>query len=85
MVQNYHKGLEFLQKELESRGTKFLHGDSAGLVDYTLWPFLERFEALPQLGKAEFAIDKTKYALLVSINIFLFLGWRPLSIACGSG
>lgn len=66
MVENYHKGLALLQKELETRGTKFLHGDQPGLVDYTIWPFLERFEALPLLGKQEFAIDKTKYAVLVS-------------------
>nr|ANS56588.1 glutathione S-transferase omega1 [Micromelalopha troglodyta] len=66
MVENYHKGLEYLQKELESRGTPFLNGDSAGLVDFTLWPFLERFEALPLIGKPEFAIDRTKYALLAT-------------------
>ncbi|KOB75341.1 Glutathione S-transferase omega 1, partial [Operophtera brumata] len=65
-VENYHKGLEGLQKEIEARGTKFLHGDQPGLVDYTIWPFLERFEALPLIGKAEFAIDKTKYAALVT-------------------
>ncbi|CAH0729871.1 unnamed protein product, partial [Brenthis ino] len=66
MVENYHKGLELLQKDLESRGTKFLHGDKPGLIDYTIWPFLERFEALPLLGKADFAIDKDKYGLLAS-------------------
>ncbi|GBP19006.1 Pyrimidodiazepine synthase [Eumeta japonica] len=66
MVQNYHKGLELLQTELQDRGTKFLHGDEPGLVDYTIWPFLERFEALPLLGKTDFAIDRTKYALLVT-------------------
>lgn len=66
MVETYHKGLETLQKELENRGKKYLHGDHPGLVDYTLWPFLERFEALPLLGKTEFAIEKTKYEILVS-------------------
>ncbi|XP_034831653.1 pyrimidodiazepine synthase-like [Maniola hyperantus] len=66
MVENYHKGLELLQKELETRGTKYLHGDEPGLIDYTLWPFLERFEALPLLGMAQFAIDKSKYELLVA-------------------
>lgn len=66
MVENYHKGLELLQKEIQARGTKFLHGDEPGLVDYTIWPFLERFEALPLLGKADFAIDKSKYEVLVS-------------------
>nr|AIL29316.1 glutathione S-transferase omega 1 [Cnaphalocrocis medinalis] len=63
-IENYHKGLEGLQKELEVRGTKFLHGDDAGLVDLTIWPFLERFLALPLLGKTEFAIDPSKYSLL---------------------
>ncbi|CAB3238043.1 unnamed protein product [Arctia plantaginis] len=66
MVETYHKSLEILQKEIESRGTKFLNGDSPGLVDYTLWPFLERFEALPLIGKTEFAIDKSKYEALVT-------------------
>ncbi|XP_028041031.1 pyrimidodiazepine synthase-like [Bombyx mandarina] len=66
MVETYHKGLEGLQKELETRSTKYLHGDEPGWVDYTLWPFLERFEALPLIGKAEFAIDKTKYERLVT-------------------
>ncbi|KAG6444795.1 pyrimidodiazepine synthase [Manduca sexta] len=65
-VETYHKGLENLQKELEIRGTTFLHGDEPGWVDYTLWPFLERFEALPLIGKVEFAIDKTKYERLVT-------------------
>lgn len=66
MVENYHKGLNGLQKELETRGTKYLNGNEPGLVDYTIWPFLERFEALPLLGKSEFAIDKTKYEILTT-------------------
>nr|QLI62202.1 glutathione S-transferase 6 [Streltzoviella insularis] len=65
-VEKFHKGLEAFQAELEGRGTKFLHGDEPGWVDYTIWPFLERFEALPLLGKSEFAIDKTKYELLAN-------------------
>lgn len=66
MVENYHKGLESLQKELVARGTKYLHGDTPGLVDFTLFPFFERFEALPLIGKPEFALDKAKYEALVS-------------------
>ncbi|OWR43142.1 pyrimidodiazepine synthase-like [Danaus plexippus] len=66
MVENFHKGLDLLQKEIESRGTKFLNGDEPGLVDYTIWPFLERFEALPILGQQEFAIDKSKYEILIT-------------------
>lgn len=69
MVENYHKGLELLQKEIQARGTKFLHGDDPGLVDYTIWPFLERFEALPLLGKADFAIDKSKYEVLTNYMV----------------
>ncbi|XP_038206384.1 pyrimidodiazepine synthase-like [Zerene cesonia] len=57
-AENYHKGLEFLQKEIETRNTTFLFGDKPGLVDYSLWPFLQRFQVLPQLGRSEFAIDK---------------------------
>lgn len=79
MVENYHKGLADLQTELKTRGTKYLHGDNPGLVDYTLFPFLERFEALPLVGQADFALDKTKYELLVSehnLLIFIKTGYR---------
>ncbi|CAK1545007.1 unnamed protein product [Leptosia nina] len=62
----YHRGLEVLQKEIEARGTKFLAGDKPGLVDYTIWPYLERFLALPLLGKPEFAITEEKYAALLT-------------------
>ncbi|XP_038223600.1 pyrimidodiazepine synthase-like [Zerene cesonia] len=64
-AENYHKGLELLQKEIEARNTTYLFGDQPGLVDYTLWPFLERFLALPLLGKSEFAIEQDKYAVLL--------------------
>ncbi|KAL4711983.1 hypothetical protein ACJJTC_003650 [Scirpophaga incertulas] len=66
MVENFHKGLEGLQKELEVRGTKFLHGSDAGWVDLTIWPFLERFLCLPLIGKTEFAMDSSKYGLLLA-------------------
>ncbi|XP_021195957.2 pyrimidodiazepine synthase [Helicoverpa armigera] len=65
-VETYHKGLEALQLKLKERGTKFLHADTPGLVDFTLFPFLERFEALPLVGKPEFELSKTKYELLVN-------------------
>lgn len=66
MVETYHKGLVALQDTLRARGTKFLHGATPGLVDFTLFPFLERFEALPLVGKSEFELVKSKYELLVS-------------------
>ncbi|KAF9793964.1 hypothetical protein SFRURICE_015616 [Spodoptera frugiperda] len=66
MVETYHKGLVALQDTLRARGTKFLHGATPGLVDFTLFPFLERFEALPLVGKSEFELVKSKYELLVN-------------------
>lgn len=65
-LENYHKGLVYLQSQIQARGTTFLHGDAPGLVDYTIWPFLERFEALPLLGKNEYAIDQAKYEILLN-------------------
>ncbi|XP_049873974.1 pyrimidodiazepine synthase-like [Pectinophora gossypiella] len=65
-LETYQKGLDLLQKELETRGTTYLNGNEPGLIDYTIWPFLERFQALPLLGKTDFAIDKSKYAVLVT-------------------
>ncbi|KAI5637092.1 pyrimidodiazepine synthase [Phthorimaea operculella] len=66
-VETYHSGLERLQKELIDRGTKFLHGDQPGLVDYSVWPFLERFEALPLLGcsNEQFELSRVRYERLL--------------------
>ncbi|CAF4924812.1 unnamed protein product [Pieris macdunnoughi] len=64
-LETFHRGLEVLQKEVEARGTTFLGGDKPGLVDYTVWPFLERFLSLPHLGKPEFAISEDKYGALL--------------------
>ncbi|CAK1545008.1 unnamed protein product [Leptosia nina] len=64
-IEAYHRGLKILQKDLSSRGTTFLVGDKPGLVDYTIWPFLQRFLALPLLGKPELAITEEKYSVLL--------------------
>lgn len=65
-IDKYNVALEYIQNVLVTRGTKFLFGDQAGLVDYSIWPWFERLEALPLLGVDKLVIDKSKYDVLTS-------------------
>ncbi|KOB75343.1 Glutathione S-transferase 6 [Operophtera brumata] len=38
----FHKGLEFIQTALQTRGTTFLDGEEPGYADYMIWPWFER-------------------------------------------
>lgn len=49
-----------LEKEIESRGTTFLGGNTPGMIDYMIWPWLERIPLLAIVGgeKYKFPADK---------------------------
>nr|XP_006820907.1 PREDICTED: glutathione S-transferase omega-1-like [Saccoglossus kowalevskii] len=38
------KGLIFIDTELKKRGTQFYGGSQPGMLDYNMWPFLERLK-----------------------------------------
>eukprot|EP00094_Tigriopus_californicus_P009483 TCALIF_09145-PA protein Name:"Similar to GSTO1 Glutathione S-transferase omega-1 (Sus scrofa)" AED:0.13 eAED:0.13 QI:0/0/0/0.8/1/1/5/0/259 len=46
-------GLQILGNELRSRGTSFFGGFSPGMVDYSIWPWFERFNGFAQLSNMD--------------------------------
>ncbi|PSN30060.1 Pyrimidodiazepine synthase [Blattella germanica] len=54
------KDLETYEKELASRGTVFFGGYTPGMLDYMIWPWFERIEALKVLGGDKLAIPKNR-------------------------
>nr|ACE81246.1 glutathione S-transferase omega [Tigriopus japonicus] len=46
-------GIQILGDELRSRGTDFFGGSMPGMVDYSIWPWFERFNAFAQLSKID--------------------------------
>jgi len=46
----FNAGMEELDGELQRRGTAFFHGDAPGMLDFVIWPWMERFPASRKLG-----------------------------------
>ena len=47
---NFIKGMKHLELDLKQRNTKFFNGnDLPGMLDYMIWPWLERIEILPMI------------------------------------
>lgn len=42
VIKSYFNALNFIQSQLQQRGTKFLDGEEPGYADYMIWPWLER-------------------------------------------
>uniref|UniRef100_A0A8D8UH50 Pyrimidodiazepine synthase n=1 Tax=Cacopsylla melanoneura TaxID=428564 RepID=A0A8D8UH50_9HEMI len=60
--------LEPLESELAARGTPYLAGSSPGMVDYMIWPWIERLPVLAQIGGAEFVLPQDKCAQIIKYS-----------------
>lgn len=55
--------LDIFEQELAKRGTSYFGGDKPGWVDYMIWPWFERINALPVFLKEQgFSFDKQRFA-----------------------
>ncbi|XP_041968540.1 pyrimidodiazepine synthase-like [Aricia agestis] len=46
--------VDILEKELASRGTNYFGGDTPGMLDYMIWPWVERLYLLRCINQAKF-------------------------------
>ena len=63
-LKQYQSGLEFFEKDLVERGSGFYGGDFPKMVDYMIWPWIERIEALAKFN-AEAGLSADKHPKLV--------------------
>jgi len=61
-------GLDEFEAELKKRGTLFFGGEEPGMLDYMIWPWVERLAALKYIEGNTFEFDKSRYATLVAWN-----------------
>ena len=71
-LKKYQKSLKFLENELKgSKSVFFNSGDKAGMLDYMIWPWIERKDVHrkihPQLPEP---IPETEFPLLVISSLF---------------
>ncbi|KAL0822435.1 hypothetical protein ABMA28_004505 [Loxostege sticticalis] len=63
-VAAFKRVLDLIQRELETRKTKFLHGNVPGYVDYMIWPWFERLRVLADTDHRA-KLDAEKYTPLL--------------------
>lgn len=57
--------LDPFEVELQRRGTIYFGGNAANIVDYAIWPWLQRIEIAEELFGAGCQFDRQKYPALV--------------------
>lgn len=58
-------GLAPLEAELAARASPYLGGQRPGLVDYMIWPWLERLPVLAELAGPDYALPGDKCARII--------------------
>jgi len=62
------QALDEYEAELKKRGTPFFGGKEPGMLDYMIWPWIERFAALKFIEGVTYEIDKNRFATLTKWN-----------------
>lgn len=57
--------LDFCEDELLLRGSKYFGGEKAGMLDYMIWPWMERLEALSVYIGEKLKLDGKRFQKLV--------------------
>lgn len=55
------KGLTIFEEELTKREIKFFGGENPGMVDYMIWPWMERLPTLPILSHEKFKVEMENF------------------------
>ena len=64
--------LKIFETEMNQRGTKYFNGNNRpGMLDYMIWPWIERINVFPRLFKdVSEIIPKKDFPKFVSYNCF---------------
>ncbi|KAL0121216.1 hypothetical protein PUN28_008713 [Cardiocondyla obscurior] len=62
-------GLEFFDRELAKRGTPFFGGSKPGMLDFMIWPWCERSDALRITKGEQFAIPRDRFLRLLEWRV----------------
>ena len=67
---NFINSMKHLELDLKERNTKFFDGnDLPGMLDYMIWPWLERIEILPMIfSDVKDLLPAEDFPLMVILN-----------------
>ena len=83
---NIAEGLQPFEEELNKRGTPFFGGDRPGMLDYMIWPWVERLPVLAIMSQGLVDIPKEKLPNFVSnlnwqLCLLIVLLWIFIKLA----
>lgn len=61
-------GLDEFEAELKKRGSTFFGGKDPGMLDYMIWPWVERIAVLKYGTDVQYEIDQERFSALVSLS-----------------
>lgn len=64
-LEKFMNNLDAFEKELKERKTKFFGGSDPGMVDYMIWPWMERSEMIYYIDNSHFELDIVRFAKIV--------------------
>uniref|UniRef100_A0A336MW71 CSON007188 protein n=1 Tax=Culicoides sonorensis TaxID=179676 RepID=A0A336MW71_CULSO len=79
VAQELFDGLEIFENELKKRKSKFFSGSSPGMVDYMIWPWIERIYVLPRIDR-KFDLDRKRFDKIVEWCDSMFID--PIVKSC---
>lgn len=74
ILEGFSEVLKIFENELSRRGTQFFGGDAPAMLDYMIWPWLERFPAFKIKLQDLFDYDAVRTAnpnLVSSVHLFV--------------
>ncbi|RXG61600.1 Maleylacetoacetate isomerase [Armadillidium vulgare] len=69
ITETLNNGLDIFEKELAKRGTKFFFGERPGMLDYAIFPWLERIPLLKKFYPDFFVLPKERFLKMVSNSL----------------
>ena len=68
VLNKFQNAMKYFELELESRGTTFFGGEEhPKMLDYMIWPWLERADIVPLINRSLELLPKTNFPLMVTI------------------
>ena len=68
VLKKFQNSMKYFETELKNRGTTYFGGqENPGMLDYMIWPWLERAEIVPLMDERLELLPKQDFPLLVII------------------
>ena len=74
VLKKFRVSMKYFEDEIKTRGKRFFGGEEApGMLDYMIWPWLERADILPLIQEGLELLPKSEFPLLVNSYVMHYV------------